>query len=215
MWNCKPEDLVVSFDGASLSVPPETTRRGWYRQPWFHCDQSYLKESFECVQSWVTGLDVNEGDATLAVLEGSHFFHQDFAEAFGIKEKKDWFKLSDEHLDWYKERCTKTRVVCPKGSLVLWDSRTIHCGVEPQKTRPFANQRAVVYLCYAPRSQMTPKMLEKKKKAFQEKRTSSHWPTNIRLFPKTPQHTYGKPLPRVVLEKEEVQLSSRKETCRV
>ena len=77
--------------------------------------------------------------------------------------------------------------------------------MEPLKNRVQPNMRAVVYVCYAPRRGMTPKMLEKKKKAFQEKRMTTHWPTKTKLFPKTPR-TYGRPLPTVVFEEKELQL---------
>jgi hypothetical protein len=36
--------------------------------------------------------------------------------------------------------------------------------------------------------------LKKKQKAFNELRTTNHYPCNIKLFPKNP-HTYGKELP--------------------
>ena len=93
IWSCKPQDLLVSFDGASFSMPPEIVNRGWHRKNWFHTDQSYIRNNFECVQSWVTGTDVEDGDATLAFYEGSHNLHKEFAEFFGVKDKDDWFQL--------------------------------------------------------------------------------------------------------------------------
>ena len=70
-WNVKKEELLVSFDGFSMGVPHEVTNRGYYRgRTWYHTDQSFTRNDFECVQSWVTGHDVNEGDATL-IFEGS------------------------------------------------------------------------------------------------------------------------------------------------
>ena len=30
LWNTKPEDLLVSFDGASFHMPPEITKKGWF-----------------------------------------------------------------------------------------------------------------------------------------------------------------------------------------
>ena len=55
LWSCKPEDLLVSFDGASFHFPPEVTGWGWVNanKTWLHSDQSYSKPQFECVQSWV------------------------------------------------------------------------------------------------------------------------------------------------------------------
>ena len=74
LWNCSPEELLVSFDAASFHMPPEVTNIGWHRKTWVHTDQSYLRNDFECIQSWATAFDVNEGDATLAFYEKSHKF---------------------------------------------------------------------------------------------------------------------------------------------
>ena len=98
---------------------------------WLHTDQSYTRNDFECVQSWVTAKDVNKGDATLCFMEKSHTFHETIAKKFEITDKSDWFKLEDKHVDAYLELgCKIRRIQCPKGAMVLWDSRTIHCGQE-------------------------------------------------------------------------------------
>jgi hypothetical protein len=212
-WQVRPEDLLVSFDAASYHFPPETTNKGWYAPRaeavktggWLHTDQSFTRNDFECVQSWVTGLDVNEGDASLVVLEGSHKYHGTFAKKFGMVEKKsakaDWTKLSEpEHYNFYikggggRQPCPRRVVKCPKGSVVFWDSRTIHAGQEPVKTREEPNFRSIVYLCYAPRAQATEKALEKKIKYFEEQRMTNHWPHKITVFPKQP-YTRGNPIP--------------------
>lgn len=191
-WECKPEELLVSFDGLSFSLPPEVTKKGWNRDnTWYHTDQSYSDSSFKCLQSWVTGLDVNEGDATLSFFEGSNKFHGEFSSYFKVTKKDDWYKLNKEEEEFYLLKgCEKKYIKCPKGSLVLWDSRTIHCGVEPFKTRENPNLRAIVYLCYMPRVLCDKRNLEKKKKAFLDLRTTSHWANKPKLFPKTPR-TYG------------------------
>lgn len=192
LWNCTPEDLLVSFDAASFHMPPEVTNIGWHRKTWFHSDQSYLRNDFECIQSWVTAFDVDENDATLAVYEKSHKYHKDFAKRFNIKDKKNWFRLeTEEQVAFYKENgCQERYIKCPKGSMVFWDSRTIHCGVEPRKGRAKSNFRCVAYLCYMPRSLATEKQLEKKRKAFEEQRMTTHWPCDVKLFPKMPR-TYN------------------------
>jgi len=192
LWNVKPEELLVSFDSLSFHIPPEITKRGWFKDNlWLHCDQSFTDNRFKCVQSWVTGLDINENDGTLAFLEKSHLFHEDFGRDFEIKDKKDWYKLDKVELEYYlNNECKLKKIKCPKGSLVLWDSRTIHCGIEPNKLREEANFRAIIYLCYLPRKLATEKQLEKKRTAFEELRTTSHWPCNIKLNGKNPR-TYG------------------------
>ena len=194
-WNCKPEELLVSFDGLSFHLPPETTNKGWFRNnTWFHCDQSFIRPDFECLQSWITGLDIDEGDATLAFYESSNQLHEEFGKTFGITNNTDWHKLTKEQEQFYKDKCSLKKIKCPKGSLVLWDSRTIHCGVEASKNRPNPKCRSVVYLCYQPRSLATIRQLSKKQKAFRELRLTSHWPCKPKLFPKFPR-TYGKELP--------------------
>lgn len=197
-WNTKCNDLMVSFDGFSFNMPPEVTNRGWNRNnTWYHTDQSFLRPEFECMQTWVTGLDVEDGDATLAFYEGSNKFHREFAETFNVSNKKDWYKLNKEEEQFYLDRgCERKKIMCPKGSLVCWDSRTIHCGTEAERTRENEKLRTVIYLCYKPRSQATTANIKKKRKAFNELRTTSHWPCRVKLFGKNPR-TYGNELPNI------------------
>ena len=196
LWNCDKNDLLVSFDAASYHMPPEKTKLGWYRgKDWFHSDQSYLDSSFKCIQSWVTGYDINEGDATLSILESSNDYHKEFQERFKTNVKDDWYKLNEDEKKFYVEEknCLPKRIKCPKGSLVLWDSRTIHCGSEALKTRKTPNFRNVAYVCYEPRTRCDEKMLKKKREAFNNMRMTSHWPCKVKLFPKMPR-TYGGPI---------------------
>jgi hypothetical protein len=193
MWGVPPQELLVSFDGLSFGMPPETTNRGWNRgKTWFHSDQSFTRNDFECVQSWVTALDVNEGDATLSILEGSHHLHEEFATEFGVKVKSDWYKLNTDEQKFFISRgCEMKNIRCPAGSLVLWDSRTIHCGVEATRGRYEPNFRAVIYLCYMPREGCSEKLLEKKRKAFETLRTTTHWADRVKMFPKKPRPVNG------------------------
>jgi ectoine hydroxylase-related dioxygenase (phytanoyl-CoA dioxygenase family) len=192
------DDLLVSFDGASFHLPPEITNKGWNRgNTWYHTDQSFTKKKFECIQSFVTGLDINDHDATLSVLEGSNRYHSEFGDTHEITEKADWYKLSkDQEMFYYNKGCTIKNIKCPKGSLVIWDSRTIHCGIEADRRRSTPNIRAVVYLCYMPRSLSNEANIKKKQKAFNELRTTTHYPCKIKLFAKGPR-IYGGELPAI------------------
>ena len=194
----KTSDLLVSFDGASFHFPPEHTNVGWFRKPWYHSDQSYTRPEFGCIQGWVNAFDTRAGDATLAVLEGSHVHHAEFARTFNVTDSSDWFKFDDEkHFQFYMDKgCTERRICCPAGSLVLWDSRTIHCGVEPMRTRPRENMRCTVYVCYQPRQMCTPALLRKKQEAFNNLRTTNHYPCKPKLFPERP-NTYGGEMPDI------------------
>jgi hypothetical protein len=206
IWDTPLEDLLSSFDAASFHMPSETTGIGWHRSTWYHSDQSFVNRGFKCVQSWVTAFDVNRGDATLAFYEGSNNYHDEFGDAFGITDKGNWYRMdTDDKIKFYTDRgCLPKRIMCPKGSMVLWDSRTIHCGTEPIKGREKPNFRCVAYLCYMPRSMATKKKLEKKIKAFEEMRMTTHWPCEVKLFAKTPR-TYGQEVPEILsLERPEI-----------
>ena len=195
LWNCTPEELLVSFDGFSFCLPPETTNKGWQNKTWFHTDQSYLRNNLECIQSWVTANDIQEGDATLAIMEGSHKYHEEFSKIFNINDQSDWYKLNSIEEKFYKDKnCNYKKIKCPKGSLVLWDSRTIHCGTNPIKKRKNSNTRSIIYLCYMQKNLCSLKQIHKKKQLFYKKQTSNHWPCNPTPCSKNP-HTYGKKLP--------------------
>lgn len=206
LWGTKPEELLVSFDGLSFNPPPERTNRGWNRKnTWYHTDQSFTRNDFECVQSWVTGLDIEKGDATLSFYRGSNRLHKEFAAFFNKSDKTNWYKLSKEEEAFFSKRCKETKIMCPKGSMVFFDSRTIHCGTEAFRERKHEKFRAVVYLCYQPRSKASEAQLRKKRKAFEEMRMTTHWPADVRLFAKNPR-TYGNPIP-IISEIERPQVS--------
>lgn len=199
IYNTTPENLLVSFDGASFHFPPEITNFGWFRRATnLHTDQSFLRNDKECIQSWMTANPIEEGDATLTFLESSHKFHKDCAIQFGIKDKADWYKLNSEQLDFYNSKgCKQKYISCPEGSLVLWDSRTIHCGIQPVKGRLQPKIRCVGYVCYTPKEWASKKDLEKRIQTFDNLRMTSHWPHKPKLFSKNPR-TYGGDLPEVV-----------------
>lgn len=200
IWETKAEDLLVSFDGAAFHFPPETTNFGWatHSRSMIHCDQSFMNNDFECVQSWVNAYDTNEGDATITVLEGSNKYHKDFATHFKPTKTDDWHILNDEELNWYQniKNCRKVNITCPAGSMVLWDSRTIHAGTEPESTRLAPNFRCIVYLCYTPRTKASQAILDKRISAWKRLKMTTHWPHKAILFPSIPR-TYGKPLPNI------------------
>ena len=188
LWDT--DDLIVSFDGVSIYILDKPTRKN---NTWFHVDQSYTRNDFECIQSWINAYDTKEGDATLVILEGSNNYHKAFQDNFNILDKKDWYKLNEEEIQFYIENnCSIKYIKCPKGYGVFWDSRTVHYGNPVEKVDNF-NYRCVVYVCMVPRNFATKKQLEKRKLAFVNGRMTTHYPHKVKLFPKYPQ-TYGKPI---------------------
>ena len=190
------DDLIVSFDGVSIYILDKPKREN---NSWFHVDQSYLRNEFECIQSWINAYDTNEGDATLVLLENSNLYHKDFREKFNITNKKDWFKLeNEEQYNFYIDNgCCNVAIKCPRGYGVFWDSRTLHYGNPVQKNASENyNYRCVVYVCMVPRKFANEKDLEKRKKIFNDLRMTSHWPNKPTLFSKYPR-TYGKQMQNI------------------
>ena len=80
--------------------------------------------------------------------------------------------------------------------MVFWDSRTIHCGRESLKNREKARMaRGNLFMLYAKKSGNA-KNNYKKRKAFNDLRMTTHWPTKSKLFAKNPR-TYGAELPEI------------------
>lgn len=198
LWKTAPMELLTSFDGFSFALPPEKTNRGWFRPDhyWLHVDQSFARPGLECYQGLVTLWDVDEGDATLCVKQGSHSQHTAFGRKLSLPDKSDWYKFTQAELKEYADcplRCVKAKA----GSLILWDSRTVHQGIEPQKGRLQTDRlRGAVYVCYTPRQRADPKHIKKKQEWFQNLRTCNHWPHKPKPFSKTPR-SYGQKLPDV------------------
>jgi ectoine hydroxylase-related dioxygenase (phytanoyl-CoA dioxygenase family) len=109
-------------------------------------------------------------------------------EGYYEEEEKigNWYRFSNEQLNFFKD-CKPVKVCCLRGDMVLFDSRCIHYASQPTSN----NVRMVVYVSMSPASQATKADIEKKKKAFKEKRMTTHYAArNVILFPENPR-TYG------------------------
>lgn len=207
--NCKFEekDMLVSFDGYSHHMPPETSGFGFYRghglfdganwtengrRPpegfWLHCDQAPAQtrratnvHGVECVQGFVNLYDTDKDDATLVVLPKSHLLYEEYFKKFPSSRPKDsWQRIlrRDAYQFFVDRGCRPFRVPVKAGSLVLWDSRVQHQGVESIRGRKNPGRHRVVgYVCMMPRRfAVNQQVLEKKVQFFLEGRTCSHWP---------------------------------------
>jgi hypothetical protein len=189
-WKCKAEDLLVSFDSFGFLPPPEVTNEGWYtpKTEWYHLDQSLKRPYFDGVQAMVTAYDINEGDATLTFFEQSHKYIYDFIEIFGTKSDSDWVPFNSDEVNFFNDRCKKVGIMCPSKSLIIWDSRLVHCGIGPKKERKVENTRCISYISYSNKNKISDEQLNCKKMAFENMITSNHYAHNPNYINTLPPH---------------------------
>ena len=90
------------------------------------------------------------------------------------------------------KRVRRVHPTYPKGSMVLWDSKTTHDPFDGAKDRK--DGRFVVYVCMLPRFDelATPAFVKSKKEVYIKGYATAHTPIPQERFAKTPR-TYGKP----------------------
>lgn len=87
--------------------------------------------------------------------------------------------------------CMK-HITAPRGSLILWDSRTIHWNQHALKDRvqnKAPRVRMVGYLCYVPKARLTNEVRALRKLAFETGASTTHNPANP-LLKHTKDHIY-------------------------
>jgi len=191
------DDLITSFDGANVFRPWHLGHGAATVGGWIHVDQGKLKRGRQAVQGLVAVTDQTPGTGGLVVVPGSHHHHDEFVEAQGGSRD---FVFVDQTAPGVAG-VTMRLVVCRAGDLVLWDSRTVHCnspaigepGADPgwaagtvtpscearapaPEPAPPGLLRAVGYVCMTPRSKASEEILCARRRAYEERRTTSHWP---------------------------------------
>lgn len=204
LWQCRPDELLVSYDAINIQRPIEwmastgvTAHTDRYNEHWHHIDQSGGVRGRVCVQSFINLNDSDTDDGCLIVRPNSHTLHDTMCDTHHVStDPLQWIRLRDNQRQWYSERgCEPLRVVAPRGSLVMWDSRTVHTAGTAQPGRLNSGQfRYVVYLCYLPRQLASEAELAHKRRLFMKARMTSHWPIgHIKVFEEEP------PLPKQLL----------------
>lgn len=210
IWNTR--DLIVSMDGMSFMCPPEI-REGYF-ETWPHVDQGVIRRqdgvahnnnaSIEFVsessmktrpytiQGQFLFEDSSDGDGGFYCIPKSHHRFSEFAPqlesvvAQTILNGKDRRKARREFVEEFF--CDSTyemkHITAPKGSLILWDSRTIHWNQHPSKDRSYNNDprvRMVGYLCYVPKARLTDEGRARRKEAFEKGVSTGHNPVSPEL----------------------------------
>ncbi|GKT40261.1 uncharacterized protein ColSpa_00442 [Colletotrichum spaethianum] len=170
------EELLVSFDSLNITLPnrKDVPRKG----AWDHIDQSPLRRGLHCVQGIINLSPAGPEDGGLVVYPGSHRLNDEFFDT--QTDKSTWTKLDRYMFDagqlsWFKAKGIEPHKVCANvGDLILWDSRTIHYGSEPEEE---SNQiRTVIYASYTPAKLASSEQLELKKQVFKAYGGTTHWP---------------------------------------
>lgn len=113
----------------------------------------------------------------------------------GVSENGYNYKLEDT--EWYKNKgCEEVKICAGKGDFIreycvsygsadrsltsyflreVWDSRTIHWNASPMGDQT----RFVTYVCYCPRSLMSPAELAKKVEVFKGRKGTTHFPVSF------------------------------------
>lgn len=169
--------LLVGFCRARLLPPATITKDNGKR--WYHVDQSSRRRGLHCIQGQINLVDSDETDPGLMVIPRSHLYHKDFFKIHNIGCSREWYKHSPEDLKWFYEtkKLKEHKIVASAGSLILWDSRTIHCNRaatanQLNKDRP----GMCVFVCYTPKKWCNQEVLIKKQEAFKKVAFTSHWP---------------------------------------
>ena len=184
IWNT--QELLTSFDSVGIGKPPELLGQNKVVEKlWFHIDQSSNLNEHYCVQSFINLEETTEVDSCFCCLPGSNLYFEEFIDKFGLEHEENWYQLSQENLDWFYQKGIKPiKVSAPKGSIVLWDSRTIHCNRVPMVPRKNPTFRYTIYVCMTPKKWASDDTIKKRIKAYQENRMSTHIPHQFRLYPK-------------------------------
>lgn len=174
VWDCRADELVTSFDGASLN-----TSDGAHLVLDWHVDHNGTHEEGRvCIQGVLvlTKMDSNSGGT--AFLKGSHVEHVSICNRLcpQCQSKDDWEFVNIPKSDPVLHSYEHVQPVVPPGSLLLWDSRTVHCVMPPLTCKTGRlHPRGVVYLSMVPRSFVSDEVIQQRIAGFQSGISTTHW----------------------------------------
>jgi hypothetical protein len=174
--------LVTSYDGVCY-YPKQLAIEKENINLWTHVDihpKRHSKKEFKTFQSFINLEDntiENDGAFVLCPHKLNYDFYKDILYVQGNNDDNDFFKVPIEYLKSKKVKLFS--IHAPKGTMVIWDSRIIHCNVPPTKS-DIANlhDRLVAYICMVPKFMVSKDTLKKLKLWKKTNRTTSHSPIN-------------------------------------
>lgn len=204
------DQLTGSMDRVNVKFPGRQYKS---TAPWAHADQNARLIHRILVQSYVTLYDAAENSPGNRFYQGSHLrFATEWAD-MRVSGKVGWLRPTPERLTELEKTCPLVKPVCPAGSLLLWDSRTIHSpsdGVQSGDGQDL-NGRFVIYLCYSPLWEKAgdEKFMKEKSTAFDDLRSTSHSPVPQEKFPPHPRAYGGGPVAYSEISPTHLRLEAR------
>lgn len=182
LWNT--DELVTGFDGTCW-IPSSWNRPDVH---WVHTDQAACAKGLQCIQGYVS-LTSNV-ERSFVVYEGSHLLHEPYMTFKGYTGKNNWRIISGSYLDPIQP--LRKVLTVNAGDMVLWDSRTFH----QNQYGSLPEERLVQYVCFLPRDHLlnTPGQRNLRRKYYEKRRTTSHWPYPLSANPQHPEEDLYVPL---------------------
>lgn len=160
MWST--DQLIVSYDGIGHRGVDSEWEIEW------HVDQDDRPDL--CIQGLLalSGSSAKNGGTQFAI--GSHTAHAELMTVVQPRRRAWQFVcLEKDMLSPFR----KTQPHLEPGDMVLWDSRLAHRVPRP---RDMQTERIVAYVCMTPQNKATPRVLARRKIAFQKGAASTHSP---------------------------------------
>ena len=187
--------LVTSFDAVCAERPSKHTRSPFFR---LHTDQNPTTAAgsgFDAVQG-VLSLTATEANGPgTSLVPGSHLLHRQLlcdpptgpTPELESMPALNYHELSEEQKSWLLKRAEVLHVTTAPGDLLLFDSRTIHCGRSSRT--PLSPWRFALFVCMWPASRLSQEDRARKRRAMgldgaPRCETTNHWPDGREFMPR-------------------------------
>ncbi len=158
--------------------------------------ESLLKTKPFTIQGQFLFEDSLDGDGGFYCIPKSHLRFTEFAPELEIilattpsKDRRNarhkfLLEFFDSRNDESGNSYCMKHIIAPRGSLILWDSRTVHWNQNASKDRPYIDSpkvRMVGYLCYVPKARLTDEAKILRREAFEKGVSTGHSPSSVEL----------------------------------
>ncbi len=183
--NKEISDFIVSNDGMNIcpnGIKPSNNK------DWPHVDQTKRHDIFNCVQGQAV---LSNTTACFRASTRSHliFDKMMFIDNVDLKDNSNWHSI--KNVDQVKSLVEKNQgkwqepILAPAGSFIIWSSCLIHSARHATQIETislddkYLGWRAVVYVCYRPKEEMTFNEIKKRSSVIKSNGCTNHWSTKI------------------------------------